>query len=101
DAADPEQAARLLASFFGRLLTPSVYVRALADDARAMRRVVNLLGSSAYLGESAVRRLELFDRLIFTRDLPSAASARETVADEVAQVVDKDDPDELVGGLRK
>jgi glutamate-ammonia-ligase adenylyltransferase len=100
DAADPEQAARLLASFFGRLLTPSVYVRALADDARAMRRVVNLLGSSAYLGESAVRRLELFDRLIFTRDLPSAASARETVADEV-EVVDKDDPDDLVGGLRK
>ena len=32
DAADPEQAARLLAAFFARFATPGVYVRALADD---------------------------------------------------------------------
>ena len=99
-AADPEQAARLLAAFFARLLTPSVYVKALADDARAMRRVVGLFGASAYLGASAVGHPELIDQLIFGRGAPSEASVKSILAEELAGV-DPDDPDEFVGGLRR
>ncbi len=101
DTAEPEQAARLLAAFFARLITPSIYVRALADDARAMRRVVNLFGSSAYLGSAAVARPELVDRLIFGRGVPSPETVLRAVAEEIAAVEDKEDPDAFVGGLRK
>lgn len=101
DAADPEQAARLLAAFFARLSTPSIYVRALADDMRALRRVVNLFGSSAYLGEALVARPELVDRLIFGRGVPTPESVERAVEEELATVTDRDDPDLFVGALRK
>lgn len=101
DAADPEQAARLLAAFFARVLTPGVYVRALADDARAMRRVVNLFGASAYLGESAVARPELIDRLVFGRGIPTPETIAATVEEELASTTDPEDPDDFVGALRR
>ncbi len=101
DAADPEQAARLLAAFFARVLTPSVYVRALADDARAMRRVVNLFGASAYLGEAAVARPELIDRLVFGRGIPTPETIERTVREEVEGTADPEDPDDFVGALRR
>ncbi len=83
DAPDPDLAARGMAALFGRLMTPSVYVRALADDPRAMRRLVGVFGASAFLGASIIAHPELLDRLLFGRGAPSRESARATVDEEV------------------
>ena len=103
EAADPDQATRLMAAFFARLLTPSVYVRALAEDPRATRRLAGLFGASAFLGESAVGHPELVDRLLFGSGAPDPASAKKAVDDEVTALPPSvaDDPDEFVGALRR
>ncbi len=101
DAADPEQAARLLSTFFARLPTPSVYVRALAEDHHAARRLCTVLGASAFVGEALVSRPELFDQLLFGRGAPDAESARRTVDEEVQQLPMTHDVDDLVGALRR
>ncbi len=108
DAADPEQAARLLVSFFSRLATPSVYARAMAEDLHVVRRLVGLFGASAFLGEALVFRPELVDSVLFTRGAPTPDSARREVDAEVAaemspeRLADEnvDPQDALVGGLR-
>jgi glutamate-ammonia-ligase adenylyltransferase len=79
EAADPEQAARLLSTFFARLATPTVYVRALAEDPHAARRLCTVLGASAFVGEALVSRPDLFDRLLFGRSAPDPESARRAV----------------------
>lgn len=89
DAADPEQAARLLASFFSRVPTPSVYVRPLAEDTHVLRRLVGLFGASAFLGEALVYRPELVDSVLFTRVVPTVEATRRDVElelDEAAKV---------------
>jgi glutamate-ammonia-ligase adenylyltransferase len=106
DAADPEQAARLLVSFFSRLVTPSIYARALATDERATRRVVSLFGASSFLAESLLAQPELFDRLLFLRRAPGPGDARAAVDEEVlakrATTTADDDPVEtLVSALRR
>ncbi len=113
DAADPEQATRLMAAFFARLMTPSVYARALADDLRAARRLASLFGASVFLGQSMVSRPELADRLLFGRGVPTSTSVRQQVGEEVAAIARtpgpdgespshaRDDADELVGALRR
>jgi glutamate-ammonia-ligase adenylyltransferase len=103
DAADPEQAARLLAAFFARLGQPSVYARALADDPRAARRLVSLFGASAFLGASMVGHPELADRLLFGRGAPTPDSAARAVDDEIAALPEGADADseEFVGALRR
>ncbi len=101
DAADPEQAARLLGTFFARLPTPSVYVRALAEDHHAARRLCTVLGASAFVGEALVSRPELFDRLLFGRGAPDPSSARRVVEEEVQPLPPAHDVDELVGALRR
>ena len=106
DAADPEQAARLMATFFARLGTPSVYARALAEDPRAARALVALFGASAFLGASMLGHPELADRLLFGRGAPTAESARQAIDDELAQLAteaapEAPDPEDFVGALRR
>jgi glutamate-ammonia-ligase adenylyltransferase len=62
---DPEQAARYLRSVFARLSAPGAYVAALADDPRALSRLLTVLGSSGFVGESIVTRPELLDVVLF------------------------------------
>lgn len=107
DAADPEQAARLLAAFFLRLATPSVYAKALAEDTHVLRRVVGLFGASAFLGEALVYHPELVDSVLFAKVAPTAEIARHEVEEEVAKAMrpeplamDADLEDAFVGTLR-
>jgi glutamate-ammonia-ligase adenylyltransferase len=102
-AADPEQAARFLARFFARLSTPSMYTRALAEEPWALRRLVNLFGSSAFLGEAIVGHPDLADRLLFGRGRPGIESARVAVEEEMAKLSSEAalDPDTFVGALRR
>ena len=103
DAADPEQAARLLASFFARFATPGAYVRALAEDPPLVRALCTLLGASSFLGESLVGHPELVDRVLEARDAPSPDAARAQVDEEVAGLTDDQavDVDAFVGALRR
>jgi len=62
---DPEQAARYLRSVFARIAAPGAYVAALAEDPRALSRLLTVLGSSGFVGESIVTRPELLDVVLF------------------------------------
>ncbi|HEY6077307.1 MAG TPA: bifunctional [glutamate--ammonia ligase]-adenylyl-L-tyrosine phosphorylase/[glutamate--ammonia-ligase] adenylyltransferase [Polyangiaceae bacterium] len=62
---DPEQAARYLRSVFARLSAPRAYVAALAEDPRALSRLLTVLGSSGFVGEAIVARPELLDIVLF------------------------------------
>ena len=103
DAADPEQATRLLSTFFSRVPTPGVYARMLADDPWAARRVASLFGASAFLGEAVAFHPELADRLLFARGIPDPARAGLEVEVELATLSADDarDPDAFVGALRR
>ena len=107
DAADPEQAARLLAAFFTRLATPSVYARAMADDRQVVRKLVGLFGASAFLGESLVFHPELVESVLFAKGLPTPERALRHVDAEVDDALlraneqeDRDPADVFVGALR-
>ncbi|HSO37618.1 MAG TPA: bifunctional [glutamate--ammonia ligase]-adenylyl-L-tyrosine phosphorylase/[glutamate--ammonia-ligase] adenylyltransferase, partial [Labilithrix sp.] len=107
DAADPEQASRLLAAFFTRLATPSVYARAMADDKQVVRKLVGLFGASAFLGESLVFHPELVESVLFAKGLPTPERALRQVEAEVADAnlranehEDRDPADVFVGALR-
>jgi [glutamine synthetase] adenylyltransferase / [glutamine synthetase]-adenylyl-L-tyrosine phosphorylase len=109
DAADPEQAARLLAAFFTRLATPSVYVRAMADDRPMIRKLVGLFGASVFLGEALVYHPELVESVLFARGTPTPERARAEVDDEISDAATRErlasraiDPEDLfVGALRR
>ena len=101
-SADPEQATRLLAAFFGRLATPGLYVRALADDPRVVRALVSLLGASVVLGEAMVGHPDLADRVVYARGVPAPEVARAQVDEEVAALGDDaGEVDAFVGALRR
>src|SRR5580658_4245885 len=103
DAADPEQAARLLAAFFARFTTPDPYVRALADDDRLVRALCSLLGASAFLGESIVGHPDLVDRVLYARGVVTQQIAREQVDEEVSHLSPTEATDvyAFVGALRR
>ncbi len=103
DAADAEQATRLLAAFFARFVTPGAYVRALADDPFRVSAVCSLLGASAFLGESLAAHPDMADLVFFARGLPSAEVARAQLDEEVAALPPEDsrDVDAFVGALRR
>ena len=103
DAADAEQATRLLAAFFGRFVTPGAYVRALADDPFRVSAVCSLLGASAFLGESLAAHPDMADLVFFARGLPSAEFARAQVDEEVGALTAEEtrDVDAFVGALRR
>jgi glutamate-ammonia-ligase adenylyltransferase len=103
DAADPEQAARLLSSFFARTGTPGVYLRALSDEPRLVRGLCSLLGASAFLGEALVAHPDLVDRVVYARGVPTPAVASAQMDEEVAALTldDAHDVDAFVGALRR
>lgn len=102
DAADPEQAARTLRMLFMRLRHPGVYLRFLGDDPRAVRRLVEAIGGSAFLGEALVQNPELGDRILFSRGVPTPTSVRAELAEALREASPEEDPDEqLVGALRR
>jgi glutamate-ammonia-ligase adenylyltransferase len=102
DAADLEQAARQLRLFFARVRTPAVYVRLLAGDPRALRRLVSVLGASRFVGDALANQPELGDAIMFSHDVPTPEGAREEVvrAAEPPRGVDADDEEALIGRLR-
>jgi glutamate-ammonia-ligase adenylyltransferase len=103
DAADPEQAARFMARFFSHLATPSVYARALADDPHHLRRMTNLFGASAFLGEVVVGHPELSDRILFGRGVPGVSDAEKAMREELQSLSTEDarEPDAFIGALRR
>jgi glutamate-ammonia-ligase adenylyltransferase len=105
DAADPEQAARYLRTWLGRLGAPGVYVKPLGEDLRALRRLVGAFGASAFIGNAIADRPELGESVAFARRIPNAELAADEVEREVAEVdlfaASKGDPDAFVGALRR
>ncbi len=101
DAADPEQAARLMATFFARGGTPSFYARALAEDPRATRARVGLCGASGCLGGSVVGHPELADRLLFGRGAPTPESVRQAIDEELAPLGPDVGVEDFVDALRR
>ncbi len=88
EAADPAQAARYLRVFFGRVRQVAVYVRLVFADSAALRRLIAVLGASAFVGDALCNNPELGDMILFSRDAPSEASARA----EVLSALDKQAP---------
>jgi [glutamine synthetase] adenylyltransferase / [glutamine synthetase]-adenylyl-L-tyrosine phosphorylase len=103
DAADPEQAARYLRMTFGRVRHPGIYARLLADDRRALRRLIEALGASAFVGDAIASNPELGDYVLFARASPTPEVARAEVAEAMVEALSSDeDPEEaLVGALRR
>lgn len=103
---DPEQAARYLRSVFSRLSAPGAYVAALADDPRALSRLLTVLGSSGFVGESIVTRPELLDVVLFgegsVSDVHAAVSHQ---LEDLGRQLDEQEPHErdeaLVGAVRQ
>ncbi|WP_437726583.1 bifunctional [glutamate--ammonia ligase]-adenylyl-L-tyrosine phosphorylase/[glutamate--ammonia-ligase] adenylyltransferase [Sorangium sp. So ce861] len=102
DAADPEQAARFLRLCFSRIRHSAVYARMLGDDPRALRRLVEALGSSAFIGDAMVRYPELVDVVLFARGAPSAGVIRHTIEESLSEAAPDEDPEEaLIAALRR
>lgn len=79
DAADPALAARYLRTFFARVRHAGVYERLLGDDLRAVRRLCEALGASAFIGDAVIGNPELGDAVLFARRAPSPDEARQEV----------------------
>jgi [glutamine synthetase] adenylyltransferase / [glutamine synthetase]-adenylyl-L-tyrosine phosphorylase len=102
DAADPEQAARYLRIFFGRLSQPGVYVKLLGDDPHAVRRLVEAFGASAFIGDALANNPELADTLLFAQRPPTPAEAKAEVKLALAEPSRDDDPEQaFVSALRR
>lgn len=106
DAAAPEQAARYLRVFFARVTRPGVYLKLLGDDTRAVRRLVEALGASAFIGDALANNTELGDVVLFARSTPTPAVARAEVAIALAEAassgeLEQDGDEAFVGALRR
>jgi glutamate-ammonia-ligase adenylyltransferase len=103
DAADPEQASRLLAAFFARLATPGAYIRALADNPRLVRALCSLLGASVVLGNATVGHPDLLDSILFARGAPTPDLARAQMEQELVALTaeQRNDVDAMVGATRR
>ncbi len=103
EAADPEQAARALRTFFGRVAATSIYVSILASNIMAARRFITALGASAFVADFVVRRPDLDDQVLFSQGMPSIERAGQETRREIASLPAdrRDDPDAFVGALRR
>ncbi len=103
DCADPTQAARYFYGFATRVRPPAVYSKLLANDAAALRRLVTVLGGSAFVGEAVATRPELADLVLFSHGAASPEEAREEVQEAVRTPIGhRDDPmEQQVGVLRR
>jgi glutamate-ammonia-ligase adenylyltransferase len=103
EAADPVQSARYLRFFFGRVRQPAVYVRLAFADPAALRRLVGIVGASAFIGDALCNKPELGDIILFSRARPTPEAIRDDVL-SIARAAPRpdEDPDEaLVGTLRE
>ncbi len=106
-SSDPEQAARYLRSFFERFSSPDTYFAVLADEPQAVRRLVTVLGASAFVGEAIAARPDLADVALFGDGAVSVADAHLAVRQEIAALVDEplQEPHErreaFIGALRR
>ena len=103
---DPEQAARYLRSVFSRLSAPGAYVAALADDPRALSRLLTVLGSSGFVGDSIVTRPELLDVVLFGQGLVSDVHAAvahqlEDMGRQLEDLEQQERDEALVGAVRQ
>ena len=103
---DPEQAARYLRSVFSRLSAPGAYVAALAEDPRALSRLLTVLGSSGFVGESIVTRPELLDVVLFGQgsvsDVHAAVAHQlEDLGRQSDDLDQQEQSDALVGAVRQ
>lgn len=106
DAADPEQAARYLRIFFARVKRPGVYIKLLGDDPRAVRRLVEALGASAFIGDALANNPELGDVVLFARGAPTPEMAHAEVGIAITEVtatgaVDRDGEEAIAEALRR
>lgn len=102
EAADPPQAARYLRVFFDRIRQPAVYVRLVFADPAALRRLIGILGASAFIGDALCNNPELGDMILFSRGaLDEQGARREVLACRDAKAHPNEDPEEaFVGALR-
>ncbi len=102
EAADPFQAARYLRVFFERVKQPAVYVRLAFADPSALRRLIGVLGASAFIGDALCNNPELGDMILFFRSAPTEEGIRREVLAAVTEPPPpNEDPDEaFVGALR-
>lgn len=102
DAVDPVQAASYLRVFFARIKQQAVYVRLLAGDPPALRRLISLLGASSFVGDALCNNPDLGDMILFQRDLLTEGRVRADVraALEVEPAPDEDPAEALIGALR-
>jgi glutamate-ammonia-ligase adenylyltransferase len=108
---DPNQAAHYLRAFFARFSSPGPYVAALGEDEHALKRLVTVLGASAFVGDAVVSRPDLADIILFGRGQvsdPRAAVAaeietadREAAGERRGEVEPYEPRDRLVAGLRR
>ncbi len=103
DAADPEQAAAFLRGFFGRTRHPGITTRLMADDPRAIRRLVAVLGASGFVGQAVVTRPELGDLVLFARERVGPTQARAEVLEAMGEPTDESQEplEQQVGLLRR
>lgn len=105
ESPDPEQAARSLRSLLGRFTQPGAYVTLLAEEPRALARLLWVVGASAFVSDAIVSRPELVDVVLFGRD--GVPEPRRVVRAEVgrAEAGPGDDPheqrDQFVQALRR
>ncbi len=85
---------------------PGVYVRLLGDDARAVRRLVEAVGASAFIGDALANNPELGDVVLFARGAPTPEMARAEVAVAFAAIGEaearaREDDEAVVEALRR
>lgn len=103
EAADVEQASRFLRAWMTRSPMPTAYLRPLAEEPRALRRLISVLGASAFVGEALANRPELAEAAIFSRTIPTPTLALQRIDEEVSALpIEKaKDPDAFIGALRR
>jgi len=83
-----------------------VYIKLLGDDARAVRRLVEALGASAFIGDALANNPELGDVVLFARGAPTPEMASAEVAialGEVAETgaIERDGDEAVAEALRR
>ena len=108
DAADPEQAARYLRSFFGRFVSFGSYLEAFYREPRAIARMAAAFGASAFVGDQMVAHPDLAAVFFVASTEISPEAIRSVVQLEVERArrsAREDDvyagADALIGGLRR
>ncbi|EYF01561.1 bifunctional [glutamate--ammonia ligase]-adenylyl-L-tyrosine phosphorylase/[glutamate--ammonia-ligase] adenylyltransferase [Chondromyces apiculatus] len=102
DAADAEQAARYLRIYSVRLRVPGVYTSMLGADPRLLRRLIEALGSSAFIGDALVGNPDLADFVLFARGAPTPEVIRRSIETALGEEPPDLDPEEaVVGALRR